>query len=112
MTRTLEQIRAAVRRHAEAAPAGPFGLRLFVTGLTPTSSKTIARVRAACDEFLPGRYELEVIDLYQQPELARAEQVVAAPTLIRKQPLPLRRIVGNMSDVERLLAGLELLPQR
>jgi circadian clock protein KaiB len=83
-------------------------LRLYVTGTTPQSVRAIANVKRICDEHLQGRYELEVIDLYQQPQLAQGEQIIAAPTLIKKLPLPLRRIIGDMSNTERVLVGLDL----
>ena len=83
-------------------------LRLFVTGMTSRSARAIQNVRMICDERLEGRYDLEVIDLYQQPVLARDEQVIAAPTLVKKFPLPLRRIIGDMSERDQVLAGLGL----
>jgi circadian clock protein KaiB len=83
-------------------------LRLYVTGLTPRSTKAIQNIRKTCEENLKGRYELEVVDIYQQPEFAKKEQIVAAPTLIKKLPLPLRKIIGDMSDKERILAGLDI----
>jgi circadian clock protein KaiB len=76
--------------------------------MTPRSTRAIENVRAICEEHLPGRYDLRVIDLYQQPGLAQMEQILAAPTLIKKHPLPLRRIIGDMSNEERVLAGLDL----
>ena len=87
-------------------------LRLYVTGLTPKSARAVENVRKICDEHLEGRYELEVIDIYQQPTLARGEQIIAAPTLIKRLPLPLRRIIGDMSSTERVLLGLDLRPAR
>jgi circadian clock protein KaiB len=83
-------------------------LRLYITGSTPRSSRAIRTIRALCDEHLAGRYDLEVIDIYQQPILARGEQIIAAPTLIKKLPVPLRKIVGDLSDVDRVLMGLDL----
>lgn len=83
-------------------------LRLYITGMTPQSVRAIANVKKICEEHLKGRYELEVIDLYQQPQLAEGEQIIAAPTLIKKLPLPLRRIIGDMSKTERVLVGLDL----
>ena len=83
-------------------------LRLYVAGTTPQSARAIANVKKLCEEYLKGRYELEVIDLYQQPQLAQGEQIIAAPTLIKKLPLPLRRIIGDMSRSERVLVGLDL----
>lgn len=87
-------------------------LRLYVTGITPKSTKAIANVKEICEKYLKGRYELEVIDIYQQPKLARGEQIIAAPTLIKKLPLPLRRLIGDMSDTERFLVGIDLKPKK
>lgn len=83
-------------------------LRLYVAGQTPKSVNAIANIKRICEENLRGQYELEVIDLYQQPQLAQGDQIIAVPTLIRKIPLPLRRIIGDMSDTERVLVGLDL----
>jgi len=86
-------------------------LRLYVTGMTPKSTLAIGNVRKLCEEYLSGRYELEVIDIYQQPKLAKGEQIIATPTLIKKLPLPLRRLIGDMSDTERFLVGIDLKPK-
>jgi circadian clock protein KaiB len=83
-------------------------LRLYITGITPKSTRAIQNIKKICEENLKGRYELEVIDIYQQPVLAKDEQIIAAPTLIRKLPLPLRRLIGDMSDKDRILVGLDL----
>jgi circadian clock protein KaiB len=83
-------------------------LRLYVTGLTPRSAEAFATIKAICQEHLEGRYDLEVIDIYQQPTLAKDEQIIAVPTLVKKLPLPLRRFIGNLSDEERVLLGLDL----
>jgi circadian clock protein KaiB len=83
-------------------------LRLYIAGATPQSVRAIANVKKICEEYLQGRYELEVIDLYQQPQLAHGEQIIALPTLIKKLPPPLRRVIGDMSNTERVLAGLDL----
>jgi len=87
-------------------------LRLYVTGLTPRSTRAIANVKEICEQYLKGRYELEVIDIYQQPKLAQGEQIIAAPTLIKKLPLPLRRLIGDMSDTEKFLVGIDLKPKK
>lgn len=92
------------------AGKGEYVLRLYVTGMTPRSRQAIENIRRICEERLCGRFRLEVIDVYQQPELAQQAQVVAAPTLIRVLPPPLRRFVGDLSNRERILAGLELQP--
>jgi circadian clock protein KaiB len=86
-------------------------LRLYVTGMTPKSTQAIANVQELCETHLAGRYELKVIDIYQQPTLAKGEQIIATPTLIKKLPLPLRRLIGNMSDTERFLVGIDLKPK-
>ncbi len=83
-------------------------LMLYVTGTSPQSVRAIANIKNICEEYLQGRYELKVIDIYQQPQLAAGEKIVAVPTLIRKLPLPLRRIIGDMSSTERVLVGLDL----
>jgi circadian clock protein KaiB len=87
-------------------------LRLYVTGVTPTSSRAIQRVRKACEEHLQGRYELEVIDIHQLPRLAKDEQIIATPTLIRVLPSPLRRFIGDLSRVEKVLFGMDLREKR
>jgi circadian clock protein KaiB len=87
-------------------------LCLFVTGMTPHSTQAIANLKLICEEHLADRYDLEVIDLYQQPARARGEQIVAAPTLIKKRPYPLRRLVGNLAQTDRVLIGLDLQPWR
>jgi circadian clock protein KaiB len=104
------------RADMPVAPADPpadpapekYLLRLYVSGLTPRSTSAIARLKAICEENLEGRYELEVIDIYQQPALARGEQIIATPTLVKKLPAPLRRLVGDLSDKERVLLGLDI----
>ena len=106
-----EKVTAATEAF-ERALDGPqearYILRLYVAGATPQSMRAITNVRQICEEHQQGRYELEVVDLYQQPQLALGEQIIAAPTLIKKLPLPLRRIIGDMSKTERVLVGLDL----
>jgi circadian clock protein KaiB len=85
-------------------------LRLYVAGQTPKSIAAFANLKKLCEEHLPGRYTIEVIDLMEQPQLAAGDQIVAIPTLVRKLPEPLRRIVGDLSDTERTLVGLQLRP--
>ena len=93
---------------APKAASGHYVLRLYVAGLMPKSMLAIANMKKICEEHLHGQYELEVIDLYQQPQLAQGDQIVAVPALIKKLPSPLRRIIGDMSDTERVLVGLDL----
>lgn len=83
-------------------------LRLYIAGMTPKSIRAINNIKIISEEHLKGRYNLEVIDLYQIPQLAKSEQIIAAPTLIKKLPLPLRRIIGDLSGTERVLIGLDL----
>jgi circadian clock protein KaiB len=87
-------------------------LRLFVTGTTPRSTRAIENMKHICEENLEGQYDLEVIDVYADPEATKELQVVATPTLVKVLPEPLRRIIGDLSDRERVLAGLNLLPRR
>lgn len=83
-------------------------LRLYVAGMTPRSVRAVTNIREICEEHLRGRYSLDVIDVYKRPALAEGEQIIAAPTLLKKLPLPLRRFIGDMSDVEKILVGLDL----
>lgn len=87
-------------------------LRLYVAGQTARSLRAVANIQKICAEQLDGRYQLEVIDLYQQPELARGEQLVALPALIKRLPVPLRMIIGDLSNTEQVLIGLDLLPSQ
>lgn len=89
----------------------PYLLRLYIAGLTPRSQEAVRTITAICEEHLAGRYDLEVIDLYQNPVLAKGEQIIAAPTLIKQLPLPLRKIIGNMADKDKVLVGLDLRPK-
>jgi circadian clock protein KaiB len=83
-------------------------LRLYVTGMTPKSTRAISNIKKICEEHLNGRYDLQVIDIYQQPRLTKGEQIIAAPTLIKKLPFPIRRFIGDMSNKEKILMGLDL----
>jgi len=85
-----------------------WNLRLYVAGQTPKSITALANLKKICEEHLAGKYNIEVIDLYQQPGLAKGEQIIAAPTLIKTLPLPLRRLIGDMSDTEKVLMGMDL----
>ena len=88
-----------------------YDLRLFIAGMGPRSASALSAVKSLCEQELQGRCDLEVIDIYQQPVLAKGEQIIAAPTLIKKLPVPLRKIVGNLSNIDRVLMGLDLRPQ-
>jgi circadian clock protein KaiB len=85
-----------------------YTLRLYVSGATPCSTRAVENVKTLCEEHLPGRYDLEVVDIYQQPGLAEGDQILATPTLVRRLPLPLRRLVGDLSDPERVLGRLNI----
>jgi len=85
-----------------------YKLSLYITGSTNRSVLALTNLKKICEEFLEGRYELEVIDLYKNPGLAKGDQIIAAPTLIKKLPLPFRRIIGDMSNKEKVLLGLDL----
>lgn len=102
-------LRALLERSRHPPRGERYILRLYVTGMTSRSSRAVASLRAICDEYLEGRYDLEVIDIYQHPVLTKGDQIIAAPTLIKQLPLPMRRIIGDMSDRARVLVGLDLI---
>ena len=89
----------------------PFLLRLYVAGQTPKSMTAFANLKNICEEHLAGRYQIEVVDLLKNPKLARGDQILAIPTLVRKLPEPVRKIIGDLSNTERVLIGLDLLPR-
>lgn len=94
-------------------PLGPeFVFQLFITGATPNSARAVRNCKEICEHFLAGRYSLHIVDIYQQPELAREQQILAVPTLLRTQPLPRRQIIGDLSAHEKVLEalGLPILP--
>ena len=102
---------AAFEAAAKRSQNEHYVLRLYIAGTTPASSRSVENLRAICEEHLSGRYELVVVDVFQQPVLAKDEQIIAVPTLIKKLPAPLRRIVGDLSDEQRVLVGLDLKPK-
>jgi len=106
-TSDKEALEAAARK----SKTEKYVLRLYVAGMTPRSQEAIRTVTTICEEHLAGRYDLEVIDLYQQPTLAKGEQIIAAPTLVKKLPQPLRRFIGSMANKEKILVGLDLRPK-
>jgi circadian clock protein KaiB len=89
-----------------------FDLRLYVAGQTPKSIRAFANLRKICDEHLAGRYNIEVIDLLEDPQLGRGDQILALPTLVRKLPVPIKKIIGDLSNTERVLVGLDLRPRQ
>ena len=94
-----------------AADAEFYDLRLYVAGQTTRSLVAIANLRKICKEHLAGRYRIKVIDLLEHPQLARGDQILALPTLVRRLPAPIRKLVGDLSDIERALVGLDLRPR-
>ncbi len=102
LKRALATVAASARHNKR------YVLRLYVTGATSSSRRAILNINSICSEHLQGKYDLEVIDIHQKPALAKDEQIVAAPTLIRHLPLPLRRIIGDLSDRDSVLFGLDL----
>ncbi len=105
--RTQEALEAAARR---SSPAAKHVLKLYVAGTSRRSATAIRTITEICERYLKGRYELRIIDLYQQPTLAKGEQIVAAPTLIKSLPLPLRRFIGDLADKQKVLVGLDVRP--
>ena len=105
----VEEFEAFLREGPD--PTQNYVLRLYVTGTTPRSTRAIQNIRALCEEHLQGRYDLQVIDIYQQPKNAKDEQIIAAPTLIKQLPSPLRKLVGDLSNTDKVLAGLDLRPK-
>jgi len=93
------------------APDARYILKLYVAGMTPNSRRAITNIKKICDEYLEGRYELEILDIYQQPVLAAGEQIIAAPTLIKELPLPLHKFIGDLSNKDKVLVGLDLRPK-
>jgi circadian clock protein KaiB len=101
--------KAARRKTVEADPADKlWELRLYVAGQTPRSRAAMANLQKICEEHLAGRYAIEVIDLLEHPQLSRGDQILAIPTLVRKLPKPMRKIIGDLSDTQRVLIGLDL----
>ncbi|HEV8487284.1 MAG TPA: circadian clock KaiB family protein [Blastocatellia bacterium] len=107
MPTTKTKTRARPRKPAPRKPV-IWNLRLYVAGQTPKSIRALANLKALCEEHLKGRYQIEVIDLREHPQLARGDQIVAIPTLVRRLPRPLRTIIGDLSDSVQLLVGLDL----
>ena len=94
---------------ASAAGESRHVLRLYISGMTPRSTEAISNLKKICEEHLKGQYELEIIDVYKHPELTGSDQIVATPTLVKQLPLPIRHLVGTLSNEERVLIGLDLV---
>jgi circadian clock protein KaiB len=101
-------IAKALAQKAKTACKERYVLRLYVAGMTPKSSQAIKNIMQICKDNLKGRYDLRVIDIYQQPTLASGEQIIATPTLVKKLPLPLRKFIGSMADKKKIIVGMDL----
>jgi circadian clock protein KaiB len=99
---------ASAKRKIAAKKKKEYVLRLYVAGLTPRSRTAIENLTNICEEYLQGRYDLEVVDVFKRPVLARQEQIIATPTLVKRLPIPLRRFIGDLSSKEKVLVGLDL----
>ena len=103
-----KKARKKPRKRTRQGTRTRYALKLYITGQTPRSLQSVENLRALCDKYLPGQFDLEVVDIYQQPAMAAQGQIIAAPTLIKSTPLPLRRLVGDFSDKGRVILGLDL----
>lgn len=98
-------------RVESSPPPGDWVLRLYIAGQTPKSLAALSNLHRICDEYLAGKFQIEVIDLLEKPQLAEGDQIVAIPTLVRKLPEPMRKVIGDLSDTEKTLVGLQLKPR-
>src|SRR6266581_4058247 len=108
----MKQSLAGKRRTTKSAQRNFWELRLYIAGLTPNSIAAIANLKKICEDQLKGKYRIQVIDLLKKPQLAKGDQIVAIPTLVRRLPPPVKKIVGNLSKTERTLVGLDIQPAR
>jgi circadian clock protein KaiB len=104
-------MKAASRTDTGHSPSPKWDLKLYVAGQTAKSLQAFANLKRICEEHLPGEYHIEVIDLLKNPQLAKGDQILALPTLVRKLPEPVRKIIGDLSNTERVLVGLDLRPR-
>jgi circadian clock protein KaiB len=111
MPPVMMDLREEITNAAELPAAETWELRLYVAGQTTKSIAALANLRRYCEQHVPGRYQLEVIDLLQHPQLAEGDQILAIPTVVRKVPEPIRKVIGDLSNEERVLVGLDLRPQ-
>jgi circadian clock protein KaiB len=109
---TEAPVRMETAPEADAAGEEHWDLRLYVAGQSPKSRAALDNLRRFCEEYMFGKYRIEVIDLMEQPQLAKGDQIVAIPTLVRKLPTPLRKIIGDLSNTEKLLVGFDLRPRQ
>ncbi|MFI5117776.1 MAG: circadian clock KaiB family protein [Terriglobales bacterium] len=108
----MKKSSARKRRPAKSSRSDFWRLRLYVAGQTPNSIVAIANLKKICEDQLQGRYRIEVIDLLEKPQLAKGDQIIAIPTLVRRLPPPIKKIIGNLSKTERVIVGLDLQPVR
>jgi circadian clock protein KaiB len=108
----MKKSSARKRRSAKSSRSDFWRLRLYVAGQTPNSIVAIANLKKICEDQLQGRYRIEVIDLLEKPQLAKGDQIIAIPTLVRRLPPPIKKIIGNLSTTERVIVGLDLQPVR
>jgi circadian clock protein KaiB len=111
---STKRVKAARNGHAprnDGAEADRWNLRLYVAGQTPRSISAFQNLKNICEEYLKGKYHIEVVDLMENPTLARGDQILAIPTLVRKLPQPIRKIIGDLSNTERVLVGLDIQPR-
>jgi circadian clock protein KaiB len=102
----LEITRAFERRLENGGE--PYVLSLYLAGMTPRSTEAFANIKSICEKYLAGRYELEVIDIYQNPAVAKEDEIIASPTLVKRMPAPIRRLIGDLAREDRILVGLDL----
>jgi circadian clock protein KaiB len=102
----------SLEKKAKESGKQKFVLRLYIAGMTMQSRQAVENITRICEENLKGRYDLQIIDIYQQPSLAAGEQIIAAPTLVKKLPVPLRRFIGNMANRDKIIVGLDLRPKK
>jgi circadian clock protein KaiB len=112
VTKRIPESAAAAKAKAAAADDEHWDLRLYIAGKSPKSSAAFANLKRICEEHVPGRYHIEVIDLMVNPQLARGDEIVAIPTLVRRLPEPLRKIIGDLSNAEQTMVGLQLRPRK
>lgn len=110
LSKTYNESHKAFELAVKGENSKHYSLRLYVTGATPQSIKAVTNIKKICEEYLKNRHTLEIIDIYQQPKFAEVDQIIAAPTLVKRLPFPLKRLVGDMSDKKRVLHGLDLKP--
>ena len=103
---------ATKRRPAKASRSDFYRLRLYIAGQTPNSIAAIANLKKICEDTLQGKYRIEVVDLLERPQLAKGDQIIAIPTLVRRLPAPVKKIIGNLSRTESVIVGLDLQPAR